>query len=372
MNPNDESVWRTVWRATMPENLVFLLPSVFIVGGVSYHAVTAGSIPRLASELSLWLPLATLQCLTPVFADRGRGFAWLRWRTKRPMADGEQRSDPGDMATAQAVFAGVGAACLGVALGANLVASAFGDGGSGVTTNLRRLLAGGTVMGLAGLLYRLTSSMRSLYLWSQSVAAAAAATDTELVRARVAALEAQMNPHFLFNALNTVASLVRTDGSRARRTAAHLSDLLRQTLARSGSPTTTVRDEIAFVRDYLQIEQERFGARLTVTYDIPDDTLDLLVPAMSLQPLVENAVKHAVATRIEGGRITISARRLQDRQMVRLAVADDGPGFPPGHVEWTGLTNLRARLTSLYEGRALTLIDSRDTGARVSLDIPIA
>jgi LytS/YehU family sensor histidine kinase len=151
-----------------------------------------------------------------------------------------------------------------------------------------------------------------------------------------------------------------------------LSNLLRRTIERSGSSATTVREEVAFVRDYLAVERERFGDRLIVAWDIPEEVLDSSVPAMSLQPLVENAVKHAIGTRIEGGRITVSARRPPDLELIRLTVEDDGPGFAPGREDGTGLGNLRARLHSLYGERAMLSVDSRATGARVSIEIPEA
>ena len=110
---------------------------------------------------------------------------------------------------------------------------------------------------LALAIQRMTHSMRRFYLWSHETGAAAATAEADAQRARINALQAQMNPHFLFNALNTVASLVGTDGERARRTVRNLSGMLRHTLERSAEPMTTVNEELGFVRDYLDIERER-------------------------------------------------------------------------------------------------------------------
>ena len=219
-----------------------------------------------------------------------------------------------------------------------------------------------------------TTSTRRLYVWCQETAAAAATAQADAARARIAALQAQLDPHFLFNALNTVASLLGSDGARARNTVRNLSRMLEHTLQRSARPLTTVADEVQFVRDYLDIQRERFGPRLTVTYDIASDADALLVPTMSLQPLVENAIKYAVASRLEGGRIRIAASTLIPRRAVRLSVEDDGPGFAPDSPDGTGLGNLRARLRSLYgpPPEAELITDTLPTGARVSLIVPIA
>jgi sensor histidine kinase YesM len=190
-----------------------------------------------------------------------------------------------------------------------------------------------------------------------------------LADARMAALQARMQPHFLFNTLNTIAELVRTDPRAAEATVEDLSAILRASLKQGDAPTRPLRDEIALVRALIAVEQRRLGSRLTVTWDVTPDTLDTAVPAMSLQPLVENAIKHGVATRIDGGAVTISADA--DGDAVRLVVRDDGDGFPARWVEGTGLGNLRERLQPLYGGRA-TLAVGPGPGGHVTLRIPRA
>lgn len=214
------------------------------------------------------------------------------------------------------------------------------------------------------------STTRTLYDVARGKAESAARAEAEAGRARLAALQAQMNPHFLFNALNTVASLVQTDAVRAERTVENLAGVLRQTLQRSARPMTTVEDEARYVRAYLEIERERMGPRLQVTMAIDDPARACQIPTMSLQPLVENALKHAVGSRLEGGLIRVSARVAGTRLV--LGVEDTGSGFPPGHAPGTGLSNLRQRLQSIYGEAAHLVIESSEAGARVTIDLPKA
>jgi signal transduction histidine kinase len=168
--------------------------------------------------------------------------------------------------------------------------------------------------------------------------------------ARLTALQSQMNPHFLFNALNTVASLVRTDQKRAERLVESLAGIFRRTLDRSAASVGTVCDEIAFVRLYLNVEQERWGNALGVEWHIDEGAADLQIPVMTLQPLVENALLHGIGQRIEGGRISVVVRH--DSGYLSVAVSDNGPGPHRGFEESTGLGNLRSRLRELYGSEA--------------------
>lgn len=191
----------------------------------------------------------------------------------------------------------------------------------------------------------------------------------DAVHARLQALQAQLNPHFLFNALNTVASLVRTDQARAERTVEQLALMLRRTLAHSANALTTLRDEADYVRAYLAVEQERWGDALQVTWALAPDTLDVILPSMTLQTLVENALKHGVGRRLDGGHVTITSTRIDDA--VELTVSDDGPGFDPGWREGTGLANLRQRLAALRRGRAeLKVTTNHGAGATICVRLP--
>jgi signal transduction histidine kinase len=278
--------------------------------------------------------------------------------------------DPGADALVQPVLVGIGAACFGLACGL-VVISLFGATPS-TQHSLRAYWSSGILgsMWLIQATLATTTSSRGLYAWGQERAAAAANAQADVDRARMAALQAQMNPHFLFNALNTVAALLGTDGSRARDTVRNLSGMLKHTLDRSAEPLTTVRDELQFVRDYLAIERERFGSRLDVVYDLDPAVDDLPVPTMSLQPLVENAIKHAVTTRIEGGRIHISVSKPSEERL-RLSVEDDGPGFAADAKDGMGLSNVRQRLRTLYGDAAALDVATSSSGSRVTMTIPL-
>ena len=198
------------------------------------------------------------------------------------------------------------------------------------------------------------------------------------------ALRAQINPHFLFNALNTIADLIVVDTQRAERMTERLADVFRHVLTQSQKSTITVREEIEFVRQYLEIEQARFHDRLRVRIDIDAATSDIKVPALILQPLVENAIKHGLAPKIEGGTVSISARRAEGSLL--LIVEDDGVGFgsqiakypPPvgangkGRTRSTGvgLANITQRLRTLYGEHAELLVERPgDSGCRVTIKI---
>lgn len=179
----------------------------------------------------------------------------------------------------------------------------------------------------------------------------AARLEAELAQAQLRALQMQLQPHFLFNALHTIGSLVRTgDRDNAIRVVAGLGDLLRRLLDGASQPETTLREELAFLRAYLDVEQVRFRDRLQVRLEIADEALDALVPPLILQPLVENAIRHGIAPQRAAGELVVVARR--DGSRLLLAVRDDGPGpaAAPRAAGRTGigLANTRARLARLY------------------------
>ena len=211
---------------------------------------------------------------------------------------------------------------------------------------------------------------RTLYVYGRRQAAAVERARAELAEARVQALQAQMNPHFLFNTLNTVASLVRRDPTSAERTVEHLSSVLRRTLDRSTRPMSTVADEIDYVRAYLAIEQQRFGDRLQVEWRVDSWTRSRTIPTMTLQPLVENALKHGISGRLDGGAIRIAITEVGGG--LRLIVEDDGPGFASPYRDGTGLGNLRQRLEAQYGSTASLRVEHPPVGARVVLDLPPA
>jgi len=167
--------------------------------------------------------------------------------------------------------------------------------------------------------------------------------------ARLRALQSQLNPHFLFNALNGIATLIR-EGNRARAadTVDTLSDFLRLTLQKLDSPEISVREELAFVEQYLRIQRLRFGSSFRASVDADPETHDALVPTLILQPLVENAVRHGVLARAQGGALSVSICRRDD--VLVITVEDDGPGLGDeiGHAYGVGFRNSAERLVALY------------------------
>ena len=175
-----------------------------------------------------------------------------------------------------------------------------------------------------------------------------------LTEARLQALKMQLQPHFLFNTLNGISALIPEEAKPARRMLARLGDLLRMSLDHEETQEVTLREELAFLEPYLEIEQARLADRLTVAMDIAPDTLDARVPHLLLQPLVENAIRHGIAPRIEPGRVEISAARGADGRSLYLEVRDDGRGVNGDNQVRTrrgvGLKNIQSRLEQLYDG----------------------
>jgi two-component system LytT family sensor kinase len=175
-----------------------------------------------------------------------------------------------------------------------------------------------------------------------------------LAEARLQALKMQLQPHFLFNTLNAISALIPAEAKPARRMVARLGDLLRIALEHEETQEVTLREELAFLQPYLEIEQARLGDRLSVVMEIAPETLDARVPHLVLQPLVENAIRHGIAPRIGPGRVEISAARGADDRFLHLEVRDYGPGLDrdhqPGTRKGVGLANIRSRLEQLYDG----------------------
>jgi two-component system, LytTR family, sensor kinase len=201
--------------------------------------------------------------------------------------------------------------------------------------------------------------------------------EARLAQAQLEVLKGQLHPHFLFNTLHAISTLIHRDPDAADEMLAQLSDLLRMTLATVGVQEVPLQQELEFLRRYLDIQQTRFADRLRVIVDVPPDTLDVRVPNQVLQPLVENAIHHGVDARRGDGLVEIRARAEGD--MLRLEVRDDGPGLkttaggaPKPAGSGIGLSNTRARLHELYGPKsALELADYPAGGTLVSLLIPL-
>lgn len=198
--------------------------------------------------------------------------------------------------------------------------------------------------------------------------------ETHLVRTRLHALQAQLQPHFLFNALNSVTSLLREDPRAAEEMLISLSDLLRVALTHSESQESTLRGELRFLDLYIQIQQVRFGDRLSYHPTVEEESLDCAIPTFLLQPLVENAIRHGIEPTGRPGTIRLTARR--EKQVLCIEVADDGLGCEmdntgsPAHIG-VGLSNVRARVESLYPSESrVSFMSSPSAGFTVRIEIP--
>lgn len=197
--------------------------------------------------------------------------------------------------------------------------------------------------------------------------------EMQLAHAQLNALKMQIEPHFLFNVLNSIATLARRDGASAERMTLQLADLLRLSLQNIGRHEVPLRQELEFLDCYLRIQQTRFYDRLTVRFDIDPVTLDAAVPHLVLQPLVENAIRHGIAPRLISGRIEVQASK--QGQKLLLQVLDNGAGLPHGFNEKSqkgvGLTNTRERLQQLHgDNFEFTCANSPSGGCTVSIVLP--
>ncbi len=192
----------------------------------------------------------------------------------------------------------------------------------------------------------------------------------QLADAQLDALRMQLNPHFLFNTLHAMSALVERDPAGVRRMIARLSELLRHTTDTHAADEVPLRDELGFLRRYIEIMEIRFQGRLRVSIDVADALMDERVPNLILQPLVENALEHGVNRLTGTGEVTIAARREGNRLI--LTVRDNGPGLPGEPRAGVGIANTRARLAQLYGERArLTLHNVAEGGAEAEIVVPL-
>jgi two-component system, LytTR family, sensor histidine kinase AlgZ len=216
----------------------------------------------------------------------------------------------------------------------------------------------------AGLHYAALAAEESREASLRVAEAHSLARDTELH-----ALRMQINPHFLFNSLHSIAALATLDGARAREMCIRLADFLRSSLGLGERDSIPLREELALARSYLEVEQVRFGARLQFSEDIQDSCQDCAVPVLLLQPLVENAVKHGIAGLVEGGAIRLSVERLGPD--VRVAVENGfDPDAPPPNRLGMGLPHVRRRLELRYGDTASLEAGGREGVYRVELRFP--
>ena len=263
---------------------------------------------------------------------------------------------------------------LGSAKASNLIAAHLAGGAmiAGISVRAAMSAGGGEQweerLGLAGVgfvLYLLVAAVYYVGLGIQTSRRAEL-----LVReSQLKALKSQVNPHFLFNSLNSIAALAGADAERAREMCVKLADFLRTSLKLGERAIIPLSEELALTRMYLDVEQVRFGGKLRFVEEIAPECGALEVPSLAIQPLVENAVKHGVAMMAEGGEIRLQGRAAEGR--LRLIV--DNPFDPDAPLQQRtgiGLRNLRERLEAVYGGRAEMLVQPRERDYRVTLDLP--
>lgn len=215
------------------------------------------------------------------------------------------------------------------------------------------------------LLYTVSVALHYMYI------AQVASRDAELLArdAELRALKAQINPHFLFNSLNSITALTTVDPAKAREMCILLSDFLRNTLGLGERETISWREELALSRTYLDVEQVRFGSRLKVEIDVDDSCSDCLVPPLVLQPLIENAVKHGIATMVEGGLIRVEGHVIDGSMEVSVA-NDFDPDSPSPRRHGLGLRNVRSRLTTRFGDAARLTAHVENNQFRAEMVVP--
>jgi hypothetical protein len=229
------------------------------------------------------------------------------------------------------------------------------------------------LFGIGVLLYLLSVSLHYVLFSMESSKEAETREQEALTLAReseLKALKAQINPHFLFNSLNSISALATVDGQRARDMCIKLSDFLRTTLKLGEKQRITLTDELALAKAYLEVEQVRFGARLRVEIDTDADCERCVVPSLLLQPLVENAVKHGIAGLVNGGTIRLEAHC--SGGVLRLKICNEFDAeSPAASRHGLGLRNVRERLRALYENRARVDTTATSDHFAVELEMPI-
>ena len=228
------------------------------------------------------------------------------------------------------------------------------------------------LFGIGVLLYLLAVALHYVLLSFEDTQEAESRAQEARVLTREAelkALKAQINPHFLFNSLNSISALTTVDGVRAREMCIRLSDFLRSTLSLGEKDTISFAEELALAKTYLAVEQVRFGSRLRIQQQIDDNCQDCAVPPLVLQPLVENAIKHGISGLVDGGAIRLEAHR--DDGLLRLTIENEfDADAPAARKHGLGLANVRARLRARYENRARLDTEIRGQCFSVELTLP--
>lgn len=276
---------------------------------------------------------------------------------------GWRRFWPGEKPPRGPFFALIAAGVIGGWLGGSLVASLLLGQPWTAGRNAWVALAVTVVAGVSS----------TWFFWSRQ---RAAELERQGIEAQLKALQAQIEPHFLFNTLANLDALIQSDPARARALLAHLNDYLRATLAATRREANTLADEFALLRGYLEVQRVRMGERLRFSLELPEALAQADLPPLLLQPLVENALKHGIEPKVEGGEVRVSAREEQGQLL--LEVADTGRGHaaprragePDTRGTGVGLANVRARLAAAFAGARFEAGPNPAGGYTVRLSIP--
>lgn len=234
---------------------------------------------------------------------------------------------------------------------------------SGLTPRLRPELPHLVIIGL--LLYIVSIAMHyALFAVEQS-----RESEVQAREAQLRALKAQINPHFLFNSLNSITALTTVDPARAREMCIRLSDFLRSTLGLGERESIPWREELALARTYLDVEQVRFGSRLHIEMNVEDACADCMVPPLVLQPLIENAVKHGIATLVDGGTIKVDGK-VRDGQLEITVENGFDPDSPAPRRYGLGLRNVRTRLETRFGAAARLTAEANENHFRAEMVVP--
>jgi signal transduction histidine kinase len=337
--------------------------------------IAVWSVPALLTAMQAWLDADVKDVGLAVIRD---GVPWAIWIPVTPTILA-LAARPGTLRGRR--LAGHAGLALAIAVGFGIA--------NGVLYHLAhdppdpRTLAGAIRMGVADWLPFQPLVYAGVLATGIAIDAARRRRDAELARAQLeaqlayaqlAALRAQLQPHFLFNTLNAAVALARAgDADATARVLVLLGDLLRQLLRRDAPHEVPLREELALLDTYLEIQRVRFGDRLRVGWEVDDEVRDALVPQLVLQPLVENALQHGIAPRIRAGRLDIIAARRGDQ--LRLAVRDDGPGVAPGFslaaATGLGLRNTRERLHRLYGERGELALATAGDRTTAAIELPL-
>jgi two-component sensor histidine kinase len=347
-------------------------------------------------NVSIWLGIGLFDATKTVFVMRSEGMhhAWtalfvtlllsrLPWALATPMVLRLGRGDPPWRFTRVATWTAHGIACGAIALATAAWSAAFEkalnpwaySSEAGLFVDLWRARFYNGLLesiflyaAILGTKYILDSRDRLLREEAEK-----ARLNEQLAKAKLSALRRQIEPHFLFNTLNSIAAQVReARNDSAVHMLAALSDVLRSVIADSNRQEVPLGDELELLQKYLDIQKVRFGERLRVKLDVPKELSSAMVPPLILQPLVENALHHGIAKRAREGTVEISAAHVDG--LLRLRVYDDGPALPqhgPEASSGVGLSNLRDRLRSLYGDAYKFTIENHDVaGVEVLVSVP--